>query len=173
MSEESEQVDENDLRARLKKAGTRTEIMIIDGDVEQRMVTRHAIETCDYKVIELESAQQAERMLQAKHWNWSPQAIILDLILPGGSGYQLIHTLRQRFDDSKKVPIVVVSKMSAEADILEAQSAGADAFVVKPYSPQGLLEAVLFSVENQRKSLQERKVGIHIVKPAIRNPYSR
>lgn len=64
--------------------------------------------------------------------------VLLDLMLPYVSGYQLISEIREN-PDWQHVPIVVLSAKVLEQDIVKALDLGANDYVTKPYRPQELL----------------------------------
>jgi two-component system, OmpR family, KDP operon response regulator KdpE len=64
-----------------------------------------------------------------------PDAVLLDLVLPDGSGLDVCRRLREW----SRVPILVVSAVDDEADKVAALDAGADDYVTKPYAPGELL----------------------------------
>ena len=65
-------------------------------------------------------------------------AVILDLMLPYVSGYQLIQTIRES-SEWQHVPIIVVSGKVLEQDVVKAFDYGADDYVTKPFRPKELL----------------------------------
>lgn len=62
--------------------------------------------------------------------------VLLDLVLPGRDGLQILTALRER---NLKVPIIVVSSRTALADRVAGLDAGADDYVMKPFEPEELL----------------------------------
>lgn len=64
--------------------------------------------------------------------------VLLDLMLPYVSGYQLISEIRGH-PDWQQVPIVVLSAKVLEQDVVKAFDLGANDYVTKPYRPQELL----------------------------------
>lgn len=64
--------------------------------------------------------------------------VVLDLMLPDGSGLDLIH----RWRGVKHVPIIVLSSRDGEADRVVALEAGADDYVTKPFSPREVVARV-------------------------------
>ncbi len=64
--------------------------------------------------------------------------VLLDLMLPYVSGYQLISEIRGH-PDWQQVPIVVLSAKVLEQDVVKALDLGANDYVTKPYRPQELL----------------------------------
>jgi len=67
-----------------------------------------------------------------------PELILLDLMLPGLSGLDVLREVRRLSD----VPVIVVSAKGAEADIVSALELGADDYVTKPYSARELIARV-------------------------------
>lgn len=142
----------------------RDEIVIIDDKEEDRFILKNSLESCGYKVLSIKDARKVTQILSGQKMSWTPEAFIVDLLLQGSSGYEVIRNLKSRFD-SKKVPIVVVSSLAGQDDIFEAQAAGAHAFVAKPYTPMDLLDAISYSLENFKKPITDRKATIYVKKP--------
>jgi two-component system response regulator RegX3 len=67
-----------------------------------------------------------------------PEVILLDLMLPGISGLDVLRAVRRESD----VPVIVVSAKGAEADIVSALELGADDYVTKPYSARELVARI-------------------------------
>ncbi len=74
---------------------------------------------------------------QARHWD--PHLLILDIMLPGMEG---IDVLRQLRDEGREVPVLILSARGSEADRLRGFRHGADDYVVKPFSLPELLARV-------------------------------
>src|SRR5690606_26462653 len=64
--------------------------------------------------------------------------IVLDLMLPGFSGYEVLHELRRR-PETADVPVVVLTARRDEADRVKGLELGADDYVTKPFSPRELV----------------------------------
>lgn len=143
----------------------RTDIVIIDDKEEDRFILKTSLEGCGYKVMSIKDARKVTQVLSGQKMSWAPEAFIVDLMLSGSSGYEVIRNIKPRFE-SKKVPIVVVSSLAGQDDIFEAQAAGAHAFVAKPYTPVDLLDAISFSIENFKKPMTERKTSIYVKEAA-------
>jgi two-component system alkaline phosphatase synthesis response regulator PhoP len=68
----------------------------------------------------------------------APDVILLDLMLPGASGFEICRNLRA----ASRVPIIVITARSAEDDRLRGFACGADDYVTKPFSPREVVARV-------------------------------
>ena len=74
-----------------------------------------------------------------KIWReWSPELVILDLMLPGVDGLEICRTMRSE----SQVPIIMLTARGEEADRIVGLELGADDYVVKPFSPRELVARV-------------------------------
>lgn len=160
---DTDQTADDPMQRLLEKKKFRTDVVIIEDNETDREQIGALIEQCGYKALKIKDSRKTTNILDSQKVSWIPEAIILNLVLSGSSGYELLRSLKGRFE-LKKVPVVVVSSMSAEEDIFEAQTAGATAYVVKPYEEEKLLEALAFSLENLKKALSEQKLGIYVAR---------
>ncbi|HEX7668181.1 MAG TPA: response regulator transcription factor, partial [Polyangiaceae bacterium] len=67
------------------------------------------------------------------------ELVVLDLMLPDGSGFDFI---RQARHDGKATPVIVLSSRDGEADRVVALETGADDYVTKPFSPREIVARV-------------------------------
>jgi two-component system chemotaxis response regulator CheY len=89
-------------------------------------------------VVEAESGRGALSILAII----APALVVLDLILPELSGYELCERLRASAT-LQHVPILAISARAMPEDRAAAEEAGASAFLVKPFTPRQLTEHVL------------------------------
>src|SRR3954453_5319292 len=66
-----------------------------------------------------------------------PDIVILDLMLPGLSGYDVLAEMRKR-DETREVGVILLTARREEADRIRGLSLGADDYLTKPFSPQEL-----------------------------------
>jgi len=93
----------------------------------------------------LEGLSQARR--------WTPELIILDLMLPHLDGFEVLRTLR---DEGHDVPVLVLSARGAETDRLRGFRLGADDYVIKPFSLPELLARVNAMLRRRPAAGEER-----------------
>lgn len=86
-----------------------------------------------YEVIEAEDGEQALALALSAQ----PAALVLDKVMPKLDGFEVVRQLRER-DDTKAVPIVMLTEHTAEADVLDGLSLGVDEYMPKPFSPREL-----------------------------------
>lgn len=90
--------------------------------------------------IQVRHVEDGEKALIAALWK-RPDAILLDINLPGINGLDVLKRLRDN-PHTHDIPVIVLSAHVMEHDILNAMEAGANAFVPKPIELQSLLDAL-------------------------------
>jgi two-component system, OmpR family, phosphate regulon response regulator PhoB len=111
-------------------------ILICDDELPLRELIK-AVLGDGYRYVEAEDAQQAEAALAEQ----TPEAIVLDVMLPGKSGIEFLTELRAQPAD-ESIPVVVVSAWQSAEDERAALGAGANAFIGKPFDPKDLASVV-------------------------------
>jgi DNA-binding response OmpR family regulator len=111
-------------------------ILICDDELPLRELIK-AVLGDRYDYVEAEDADQADAVLD----RIEPEAIVLDVMLPGRSGIEFLTDLRARRRE-RPIPVVVVSAWQSQQDAQAALGAGADAFVGKPFDPKELATVV-------------------------------
>ncbi len=80
-----------------------------------------------------------------------PMLVVLDLMLPGADGWEIIRRLRERSD----VPIILLTARKEETDRIAGLEMGADDYVIKPFSPQELVSRVRAVLRRARGGAQD------------------
>jgi DNA-binding NarL/FixJ family response regulator len=112
-------------------------ILIVDDDASTRELVTCVLEGAGYETTEVDTGEAA--LVSAGEQR--PSLVMLDVNLPGTSGYAVCHQLRQRFGQG--LPIVFLSgDRTEEHDRVAGLLIGADDYVVKPFSPGELLARV-------------------------------
>lgn len=112
----------------------RQTVLIVEDDPAMARLVRTYLEHEGYEVHVAETGEEGIAFVQAVR----PNLVLLDLMLPLVSGYEVCKTLRAKTD----VPIIMVTARRSEADRLRGFAEGADDYVVKPFSPQELVARV-------------------------------
>ena len=112
-------------------------VMIVEDSITDMELLRLHLEKEGFFVIQARSGEDA----QAKLKQQKPDLIVLDVILPGQSGFQLCRKLKSA-PETKSIPIVVCSTKHTEVDKQWAKMGGADAYLTKPVDKERLLEMI-------------------------------
>jgi CheY-like chemotaxis protein len=111
-------------------------ILICDDEPHLRELMRVSLDR-DYEFAEAADAAEALELADRVR----PDLVLLDVMMPGGSGLSVIEQMRQT-PDLAGVPVVVVSAFVSDGDRRAAHDAGADGFVGKPFDPDELASIV-------------------------------
>lgn len=130
-------------------------ILIVEDDPSIRELLSINLETSGHRVIEAESAEDAEKIISAS----LPDLILLDWMLPGKSGPQFATRLRE-LDRTKDVPIIMLTARTDEQDRITGLEVGADDYMVKPFSPRELVARIKAVLRRRKPQLTEDKVTV-------------
>jgi two-component system phosphate regulon response regulator PhoB len=123
-------------------------ILVVEDDPALTDLIRFNVEAEGYTVAIAETAEDAELRLGEDQFD----LVILDWMLPGMSGIELCRRMRRR-DNTRTVPILMLTARGEEGDRVRGLSTGADDYVVKPFSVPELiarLQALLRRASPQR-----------------------
>lgn len=123
-------------------------VLVVDDDPQIRVLVARFLQRHGYKVT---GAPDGRAMLEVLR-QADIDLIILDLMLPGRSGFDLCGDVRA----TSQVPIVMLTARSEESDRVIGLEAGADDYVTKPFSPRELLARVRAVL---RRSRTMRRAG--------------
>jgi DNA-binding response OmpR family regulator len=130
-------------------------VMIVEDEQEIRDLVRYHLERAGYRVSAMADGEKAlERMFATR-----PDAAVLDLMLPGLSGLELLRELRDE-PATRDLPVLVLTARSAEMDKLLGFEHGADDYLTKPFSPRELVARVKALL---RRSQPSRAPGAIVV----------
>lgn len=108
-------------------------ILIVEDDADIREILSFNVENAGYAVLGAVSAEAAETLVE------DASLILLDVMLPGMSGYQFAKKLRSEGND---IPVIFLTARSVENDLLTGFSAGADDYISKPFSINEVLARI-------------------------------
>ena len=129
------------------------DILIVDDDKVVQKIVKRSLEG---EGITVRSALNGQDGL-AEVNNSTPDIILLDVEMPGLSGYEVCHQLREN-PRTSDVPVVFISSHSSLRERMQGYEAGADDYLVKPFDPEHLMAKirVLIKYLEQKASLEER-----------------
>jgi twitching motility two-component system response regulator PilH len=70
-----------------------------------------------------------------------PDLILLDIVMPGRNGYDILRKLR-RDDNVKNIPVIIISSKSEPTDVEWGRRQGANGYITKPYTSDSLINAI-------------------------------
>ena len=119
------------------RPGAETEaapILVVDDDPETLRHVRDTLADAGFAPLVTGDHREMSRILQAE----KPRLVLLDLMLPGTDGVQLMQTVPELADQ----PVIFISGYGRDETIASALDAGADDYIVKPFSPTELVARI-------------------------------
>lgn len=108
-------------------------ILVVDDEESILEMIRFALERSEMKASTASSAYQAAVMIAEK----KPDLILMDWMMPGISGIELTRRLRKD-PNTRDIPVIMLTARVTEDDIVTGLEAGADDYLIKPFSPREL-----------------------------------
>jgi DNA-binding response OmpR family regulator len=128
-------------------------ILVIEDDAKIVKVLTRLFTSEGYEVKNTSDGQDGLQLF----FRSQPDAVVLDLMLPGMSGRDICRSIKQGSPD---IPIVILSAISEVTDKVLLLELGADDYVTKPFSPRELLARVQAAIRRSKKShLKPLQVG--------------
>jgi len=124
-------------------------VMIVDDSLVIRAVVQAGLELEGYQVIQAEDGTAALDQCRLR----PPDVILLDIVMPGLDGYQVLAQLKAN-PDLSHIPVVFLTGRTNMADVVAGLRAGAHDYLKKPFEPEELLARVGSAI--QVKQLQDQ-----------------
>jgi len=112
-------------------------ILIVDDNPDNIILTRELLSSRGYDVISASTAEAAQHLIVTQQ----PDLVLLDVVLPGKSGYELCRELKND-PFTRLIPIVMITGLTDREDKIRGIEAGADDFLNKPIFPEELFARV-------------------------------
>ncbi len=112
-------------------------IYIVEDDESIREIETIALKNSNYIVSAFENAKEFYKKLD----EFVPDLILLDVMLPDESGYDIVRKLRKR-PATQDIPIIMVTAKTTEMDMIKGLDGGADDYIKKPFSIMELITRV-------------------------------
>lgn len=109
-------------------------VLVVEDEPAIRELIGFACETAGYRVFRAGSVTKARKVLEAER----PDIILLDWMLPDQSGLSWLEQLK-REEKNAGIPVIMLTARGTESDKVAGLDAGADDYVVKPFSPRELI----------------------------------
>ena len=135
--------------------GQSQRVLVVDDEPDITALVAYHLAKAGYRVATATNGRDALQAAREER----PDLVVLDLMLPGLSGYEVLVDLRRR-DETKDVGVILLTARRDERDRINGLSLGADDYLTKPFSPQELvlrIGAILRRVKTGREESQEVK----------------
>ena len=109
-------------------------VLVADDDRDLLELIGFALGQSGYMVLKAHNGTSALSLFDAEE----PDLVVLDINMPGASGFQVCESIRAR----SSVPIMMLTVRSEEEDLVRALELGADDYLTKPFSPRTLLARI-------------------------------
>lgn len=108
-------------------------ILVCDDEPDITALVAYHLAKAGYRVSTAASGPEALRAAREER----PDVVVLDLMLPGVSGYEILKELRSK-EDTREIGVILLTARREEPDRIKGLSLGADDYLTKPFSPQEL-----------------------------------
>ncbi len=136
------------MRRQERSGSTRHRILIVDDEESTRLLLARIV-THDMKV-EATLAGTCEQALRLAG-NYVYDAIVLDLMMPGIGGFEVLKEIRARSPNAH-TPVVVVSVLADQQTMDKTLAAGANAYLLKPVERRSLVAALKAQLAGRRRT---------------------
>jgi two-component system phosphate regulon response regulator PhoB len=112
-------------------------VLVVDDETAIRDMLRMALEIADFCCIEADNIHDAYTLVVDER----PDIVLLDWMLPGGSGLEMLRRLK-RGDTTRDLPVIMLTAKTAEDNVIQGLDVGADDYITKPFAPRELIARV-------------------------------
>lgn len=112
-------------------------ILIAEDERDIRELVVFTLEFGGFEVIAATNGQEAVELARQHR----PDLILLDVRMPKMSGYEACRLLKAQ-EETRTIPVAFLSAKGQEAEIQEGLAAGADAYILKPFAPDELIQQI-------------------------------
>ena len=112
-------------------------IMVVDDSPTERFFIADLLAKRGYVVVTAESGVEALAKIRLER----PSLVVMDVVMPGASGFQVVRTLT-RDPETQSIPVILCTSKSAETDRIWGLRQGARDYVTKPVNAEELLAKI-------------------------------
>ena len=109
-------------------------VLVVDDEASIREMLRLALEISDFECLEAADIHEAYRLITDE----SPDMVLLDWMLPGGSGIELLRRLKKE-EATQALPVIMLTAKIHEDNVVQGLEVGADDYITKPFAPKELI----------------------------------
>ncbi len=129
-------------------------IMVVEDERDIREMLVFSLEQAGYSTLQAGTAEKALSLLQEET---IPDLLLVDWMLPGASGVEMTRKVKKNIQ-FKDVPVIMLTARGEEDDRIKGLDAGADDYVIKPFSPRELMARIRAVLRRTDPGSAEEKV---------------
>lgn len=118
-------------------------ILVVEDDADISMIEQAYLESAGFEVKVIADGLEAVRAIESESFDM----ILLDLMLPGKSGYEICREIRNKID----IPILMVTARTESLDKVRGLGCGADDYIAKPFDPAELVARVCANIRQYER----------------------
>ncbi|MBC2704156.1 response regulator [Desulfobacula sp.] len=122
-------------------------ILIVDDEPDIIELIKYNLKNEGYLILTAQTGEQAVTIVKISH----PDLMVLDLMLPGIDGLEVTKYLKSN-EQTKDIPIVMLTAKGEESDIVTGLELGADDYISKPFSPKVLVARIRAILRRRKKN---------------------
>lgn len=122
-------------------------ILIVEDDADISMVEEAYLEAAGFQTVIVTDGAEVSGLLEKERLD----LILLDLMLPGKSGYEVCREIRDKVD----IPILMVTARTESVDKIRGLGLGADDYIAKPFDPAELVARVNANIRQYERMMQK------------------
>lgn len=127
-------------------------IMVVEDDQDIRELVSYNLGKEGYTVVSAESGEQALKLIESAN----PDLIVLDIMLPGMDGIEVLRSLKQG-SRYAQIPVIMATAKSEDSDIITGLELGADDYIAKPFSPKVLIARIRSLLRRTQSRINEAR----------------
>jgi two-component system phosphate regulon response regulator OmpR len=127
-------------------------LLVVDDDGRIRALLARYLTMQGYRVTTAASSADAKNRMQSLAFD----LLVLDVMMPGGSGISLARDVRRNADAGSRIPIIFLTAKGEVEDRIEGLEAGADDYLAKPFDPRELT----LRIASLLRRTNERKIAV-------------
>lgn len=133
----------------------RPTVLIVDDEFAIRDMLRMALELAEFRCIEASDIKAAYQQIVDER----PAIVLLDWMLPGGSGLELMRRLK-REDLTREMPVIMLTAKTAEDNVIQGLDIGADDYITKPFAPRELVARIRALLRRSSGGVEGEKIQV-------------
>ncbi|SFM92678.1 response regulator [Thermodesulforhabdus norvegica] len=138
--------------------GKSMKILVVEDSKTQAVHLKSLLERNGYYVVCAENGKAAWEVLQRD----PPDIVITDILMPEMDGYELCRKIKAD-EKTRRIPVVLVSRLSDPEDIIKGIESGADNFITKPYDEEALVARIDYISVNKKLRRENRsEMGLEV-----------